>query len=874
MSIYKGSKLLAGWNKTDIATDAEFADGESNSKACSVKQTQDAVSNASRLPLFTPARFPFLANDVSWLRSDTFSWHSGAVYVSAYNLLKEQYEDASSVEEKDVIGDITITYKRTPNKMKICASDQMTQIQKLWDAENVAWYFILDVTNTQFKLPRSKYGFSGFGDNAGDYNTESLPNISQTSNWRIGVQDGQEFSYEKLPIRKNTTAWVGATSGTWEGDGIEAFGVDASLSSPAYKDNGQVQERSTSSYLYFYVGRFDQKAIINTAGIKTEELNKKADADLSNLSVTGLNKLGGLDILSIVLMPLGIDESENKYRYLNGQIIIQDQFPEFTKKLKSKITKFPGMFTTETNWQAEKTNSKLGQCGKFVVDDTAGTIRLPCVVNAQGLVDLALIGVIKSESLPNITGDGYDRINDEYLERANTTASGAFYCGNKKNSWGVSYSENGTYETNRISFDASRSSSTYQDNASVQQEAIQYPYCIVVNTGVDETDRPINNYQVNNVYSYGMNQYYKGDMNNNSWLKSAGQWNDGTVYTGMYNWLLEQVNKGVDDFITTKFRQYDAEAYSVWTNDASPTIGMFIYGYDFSQSGGYIGRFTVTAVSDNSITFMDTIANIEKTCTYSKTVAGSLWDTAFVINIADQTFRLPLLNGQEGIFADGVKGNGISIGLSNKDGTNLAMGGQSAATDNGYSYHMATQLAKYGSPVGTSMGGFAASAANSTFGLTTDPTKSGMVVDKTVPSGWNLYYYIGDTLQNAQLINVARIEEKLTDVNAASRGYVVDSYHNGTEWYRIYSDGWIEQGGSIAFSSSTYVATFNFIKPFSTIPTVFTGIISNPTGGAYTGNKEPTTSSVTVFAGGWLDDGRIAAAPVYGSKVSVYACGY
>lgn len=597
------------------------------------------------------------------------------------------------------------------------------------------------------------------------------------------------------------------------------------------------------------------------------------DAPIDAITTKGYvdSKTGGLELLDITFAPLGIDESKNKRRYLNGQVIIQSQFPAFTAAVKARMSTMANAFTTETNWQAEKTNSKLGQCGKFVVDDTAGTIRLPCVVNAQGLVDLALIGEIKSESLPNIKGT--TQPSNTIGFRDDPIQSGAFYL--DKTTELANYPQpSSEYKGYPLKFDTSRSSSTYQDNAPVQQEAIQYPYCIVVNTSVEEADRPINNYQVNNVYSYGMSQYYKGTMNNNSWLKSAGQWNDGTVYTGMYNWLLEQVNKGVDDFITTNFRQYDAEAYSVWTNDAPPTIGMFIYGYDFSQSGGYIGRFTVTAVSDNSITFMDTISNIEKTCTYSKTVASSFWDTAFVINTADRTFRLPLLNGQEGIFADGVKGNGISIGLSNKDGTNLAMGGQSAATDNGYSYHMATQLAKYGSPVGTSMGGFAASAANSTFGLTTDPTKSGMVVDKTVPSGWNLYYYIGDTLQNAQLINVARIEEKLTDVNAASRGYVIESYRNGTDWYRIYSDGWIEQGGSIAFSSSTHKATFNFIKPFSTIPTVFTGIISNPTGDAYTGNKEPTTSSVTVFAGRWLDDGRIAAAPAYGSKVSVYACGY
>ena len=485
----------------------------------------------------------------------------------------------------------------------------------------------------------------------------------------------------------------------------------------------------------------------------SEALNTKADIDLNNTGVFSTNggvvnlvqstpsdakekevasadfslKQGGLELMDVIFAPLGIDESKNKRRYLNGQLIIQEQFPAFTAAVKARMATMANAFTTEENWQAEKTNSKLGQCGKFVVDDTAGTIRLPCVVNAQGLVDLALIGGIKSESLPDAT---------YYSEAAWGTASGdasrslvASKGGYEVNNTGkgllVATKQDTTPSYSYTYGTLSSSNSTYQDNAPVQQEAVQYPYCIVVNTGVDEAERPINNYQVNNVYSYGMSQYYKGTMNNNSWLKSAGQWNDGSVYTGMYNWLLEQMNAGVSGFVSS------AAAYT---------------------------------------------------------------DYDFVINTTDQTFRLPLKNGQEGIFANGVKGNGISIGLLCKDGKNLALGGQSLPTDNGYSYYLATQLSKYGSPVGTAMGGFATQAANTTFGLTTDPSKSGMVVDKTVPSGWNLYYYIGDTLQNAQLINVARIEEKLTDVNAASRGYVVESYHNGTGWYRIYSDGWCEQG--------------------------------------------------------------------------------
>lgn len=40
---------------------------------------------------------------------------------------------------------------------------------------------------------------------------------------------------------------------------------------------------------------------------------------------------------------------------------------------------------------------------------------------------------------------------------------------------------------------------------------------------------------------------------------------------------------------------------------------------------------------------------------------------------------------------------------------------------------------------------------------------------------------------------------------------VVETYRDGTEWYRVYSDGWIEQGG-IA-SATTSNVTINLLKP-------------------------------------------------------------
>ena len=437
-------------------------------------------------------------------------------------------------------------------------------------------------------------------------------------------------------------------------------------------------------------------------------------AQAADSSVDEMKKITALTLGSIVIMPFGVDESENKYRYLNGQVLMQDQYTAFTAKVKSWQATRASLFTTETNWQAEKTASKLGQCGKFVIDDTAGTIRLPLVKNINGLTDLSACGVIKSESLPNIKGNTTLRSNDR-------SATGAFYVDAAAGS-DYAGTGSGAEKLFGYAFDASRSSSAYQDNASVQQEAIQYPYAIVVNTGVEEAERPINNYQVNNVYAYGMSQYYKGTVNNNSWLKSAGQWNDGTVYTGIYAWIQERLAAGTDGF------KASTETYT---------------------------------------------------------------DYDFVLNTAEQTFRLPLKNGQEGVFAD-----------------------------------------------------------------------------STVPDGYNLYYYIGDVLENADLINIARLEEKITDLNSPSRGYLVDNYVDDSgNWYRIYSDGWIEQGGIILPQTRNDNFPVTLLKPYTN--TNYT-LITNK---SIDTNVSGTIGSFSFWTHNKTETGFTTAIDL-NVRCNWYACGY
>lgn len=56
-----------------------------------------------------------------------------------------------------------------------------------------------------------------------------------------------------------------------------------------------------------------------------------------------------------------------------------------------------------------------------------------------------------------------------------------------------------------------------------------------------------------------------------------------------------------------------------------------------------------------------------------------------------------------------------------------------------------------------------------------------------------------------------------TRISTLEAHTVIETYRNGTEWYRVWSDGWLEQGGYVTRSSNTSstVITINFLKPFA-----------------------------------------------------------
>jgi hypothetical protein len=82
-----------------------------------------------------------------------------------------------------------------------------------------------------------------------------------------------------------------------------------------------------------------------------------------------------------------IDESLNYRRYLNGQEILQNQFKSFTSRIKDLVKLYPNISCTEEQFETACNLSPFGQCGKFVIKDDKGTIKLPKIVNLQGVFD-------------------------------------------------------------------------------------------------------------------------------------------------------------------------------------------------------------------------------------------------------------------------------------------------------------------------------------------------------------------------------------------------------------------------------------------------------------------------------------------------------
>lgn len=353
----------------------------------------------------------------------------------------------------------------------------------------------------------------------------------------------------------------------------------------------------------------------------------------------------------------------------------------------------------------------------------------------------------------------------------------------------------------RIGFDASRSSSIYGNSTTVQPPSInQLLYICVGNTNVESavTDVVDVTTTENDTVPLGYSTYQNGIVPNTSWLKSQGQWNDGNVYTTFYNEFVQKI------------------------------------GQPFAS--GYV-----------------------------KEITEEYDDYDLVINQDDMTFRLPLLDGSESI----VDNSNVTIICD--DVTSF----EYTAQQNGVIRHRQrwTTDASGSQTVNLSLNGlvYPLSSNYSECTLYNIQVKKGDVISFTsnattltvvqyfapYKGNGSLYFKVANAVQNLELLDAGEVLESLADKISRQdcKAYVTETYVNGTSWYRVYSDGWCEQGGVatgvISGSNTTIALLKNYKDTNYSVQVTYDSTTTGATSGASSAvNMKNTTSFAIGSQGG------------------------
>ena len=140
---------------------------------------------------------------------------------------------------------------------------------------------------------------------------------------------------------------------------------------------------------------------------------------------------------------------------------------------------------------------------------------------------------------------------------------------------------------------------------------------------------------------------------------------------------------------------------------------------------------------------------------------------------------------------------------------------------------------------------------------------------KYTSSGWveTPFCWLGDVTVSSGAATVSQFpyNDNKYDVNRNNQAVVIEHYKNGYSWYRVWSDGWIEQGGQN--STNTAEAQIALLKNFTSTDYYVDLQLVNQRQGSQQ-NLSPynkTTSSFYRTCNGGTE---------YQNPIAWYACGY
>ena len=265
-----------------------------------IQNAEDEIGQYYSLPMFTPIWSDHILNDASYLRADTFSWHNGGIFVTAYNTLLAEFNSDKCVEESEG----NVTYKRTPSGFKIADIEQHENVLTTFTMTGKSWFYVLDTEQQRFKLPRTQYSFTGIRDAVGGNVEAGLPALSSSStgahthtrgtmnitgsfnvttgapHWCTGAfrSDGAGQSNQNNgsynASREGATfdasrSWTGETSS----NGAHSHTITDSAG--VLGKSNTVQPPATQMYLYFFIGNYARPQSDIDIGELVELINER-----------------------------------------------------------------------------------------------------------------------------------------------------------------------------------------------------------------------------------------------------------------------------------------------------------------------------------------------------------------------------------------------------------------------------------------------------------------------------------------------------------------------------------------------------------------------------------------------------------------------
>ena len=321
-----------------------------------IQNAEHEISQYYSLPMFTPIWSDHILNDASYLRADTFSWHNGEIYETAYKILLAEFTSPECVHKFEN----GVTYRRTPSGFKIADPNKHDAVLEAFISTGKSWFYVIDPDNKRFKLPRTQYSFTGIRDMVGGDVEAGLPSLTSNSTgahthtrgtmnitgtfgaltapsgapqFSGAISKADNFSTATGVSHNNaghhgarlytldaSQSWSGATSS----DGAHTHTITDSAGVVGKADT--VQPPATQMYLYFFIGNYARPATDINIGELVEVVNNidfeatlenakneitvvknncitevnntalgaKADRDLSNLTENGENKFNSI----------------------------------------------------------------------------------------------------------------------------------------------------------------------------------------------------------------------------------------------------------------------------------------------------------------------------------------------------------------------------------------------------------------------------------------------------------------------------------------------------------------------------------------------------------------------------------------------------